>query len=413
MDEPIKPSRRKRRRLNRIKLREAKHDKSKAVQITFDNTITLDALYRAYLLSKLGVSWKKSTQKASITLLENLHTIHKEMIAGKDMRMGFIQFTLFERGKARFIQSVHFRERIVQRVVCDEVLSPLFTPTLIYDNGASIKNKGIQFAIKRAQCSLERHYRKYGRNGYVIQIDFSSYFANISHKKLKEIFEHYIKDKKLFDLCWSFVAAFGNKGLGLGSQVSQAAAGVFMNRIDHYAKEVLKLKAYVRYADDTLIIVKTKEEAERILTILREWYKQYEIVVNEKKTKIVKLTKGFTFLKTQFFVEENGKIVKRICRKGVTAMRRKLKKFIKFVNAGCMSFGQAYASFQSWKSYAEHKNTFKTVLNMTRLFYRIFANTPKEQKEVKLWNKIVKELNTWSRRLELVNSFSLNQTISA
>lgn len=68
----------------------------------------------------------------------------------------------------RHIRSIHISERVVQRTLCDKVINPTLKPSFIYDNGASTENKGIDFALNRLSCHLQRHYRKYGREGYVL-----------------------------------------------------------------------------------------------------------------------------------------------------------------------------------------------------------------------------------------------------
>ena len=96
------------------------------------------------------------------------------------------------------------------------------------------------------------------------------------------------------------------------------------------------------------------------------------IRLNEKKTKIVKLSRGFTFLKTHFILTDTGKVVKRICRESVTRERRKLKKFAKLNERGEMSFAQIREAYNSWRGYASQKDAYKTIRNMDALFNRLF-----------------------------------------
>ncbi|MBO4738813.1 MAG: hypothetical protein J5606_04545, partial [Bacteroidales bacterium] len=93
----------------------------------------------------------------------------------KDIRRGFIEFDICERGKMRHIRSVHFSERVVQKSLCTNVLYPVLTNNLITDNGASQKGKGTHFATQRLIKYLHKYYRKYGNDGYVLSLDFKSY----------------------------------------------------------------------------------------------------------------------------------------------------------------------------------------------------------------------------------------------
>jgi RNA-directed DNA polymerase len=338
----------------------------------FSRIYDMNSLYDAYRQSRKGIQWKMSTQKYTFNLLKNLCNTRDKLIMGEDVRKGFINFDLVERGKLRHISSVHFSERVVQRSLCDNALVPMLSKSLIYDNGASMKGKGIDFSLRRTEAFIHKYYRLYGNDGYVVSVDFSSYFENIQHKPLFELVEEQFTDKKLIKLIKDFIKAFGDKGLGIGSQVSQVLAISFMNKIDHYIKEKLREKFYNRYMDDSLFIVRTKDEAHQILETVRKLYEKFGIIVNEKKTHIVKLSHGFTFLKTKFYLTKTGKVVKRICRKSVTTMRRKLKKFRKFVDAGVMTFEQVRNSFNSWLGYASHKHTYHTRQNMCKLFNKLF-----------------------------------------
>jgi len=79
-------------------------------------------------------------------------------------------------------------------------LIPILGPHLIYDNGASMKNKGTDFALNRFTKHLHEHYRKYGRNGWIYFFDFSSYFMNIDIDILLNNAQRYIHDERLFNL---------------------------------------------------------------------------------------------------------------------------------------------------------------------------------------------------------------------
>jgi len=199
-------------------------------------------LYKAMKQSRKGVYWKASVQRYDMSYLRRIAQSRDELCTGKDIRKGFYTFYTEERGKRRYIRSVHFTERVIQKSFCTHALAPHLIRTLIYDNGASVANKGIHFSIKRMKVHLMRHYRKHGRDGYVLLIDFSNYFGNIEHKPLIDQYRRaFGEDKRLLWLASLFVTAFGDKSLGLGSETSQISAIAYVNEIDHYALEVLRI----------------------------------------------------------------------------------------------------------------------------------------------------------------------------
>ena len=199
-------------------------------------------------------------------------------------------------------------------------------------------------------------------------IDFKSYFENIKHEPLKDIFNKYLEDDKLKWLSNIFLDAFGEKGLGLGSETSQINAVVFINRIDHYIKEVARIKVYGRYMDDSYIIHNNKEYLIKVFEDLKILFNQYGITLNARKTHITKLSKGFCFLKTNFYILPSGKILKKPCRDSITRERRKLKRQFKLLRKGIITGETIEHSYQSWKGSMRNKHARKTIFNMEKLY---------------------------------------------
>lgn len=373
-----------------IERKEARYQRRKAKReqrrlklletFNFERVCSPDSLYRAAKKARRGVYWKASVQRYNMNLLRNVLKASKDLKAGADIRKGFIEFNIVERGKKRRIRSVHFSERVVQRSICENALIPLLTRGLIHDNGASIKNKGIDFALRRAKTHLSRHFRKHGNNGYVLVVDFKSYFDNILHGPISDHNRRiYGEDERLYRLSMQFIYAFGAKGLGLGSETSQIAAISYPNSIDHFIKEGLRCKNYGRYMDDSYIICETLEQARSVKAALLSKYAELGIVVNPRKTAIIKLSRGFTFLKNHLSLSDTGKIIDRPCRESAARQRRKLKKFRKFLDSGAMSMGEIRNSYMSWRGYIAHKRAGKTIRNMDLLYKKLFGRWPKQK----------------------------------
>ena len=102
----------------------------------------LDALYDAFQKCKKGSDWKESVQKYEAHLWENLLQTRRDLMNGTYRQRPFVEFTIWERGRKRLIKSIHISDRVVQRSLCDNVLTPLVEPKLIYDNGASREGMG-------------------------------------------------------------------------------------------------------------------------------------------------------------------------------------------------------------------------------------------------------------------------------
>lgn len=354
----------------------------------FDEIISFDNLCDAFQLCKKTVSWKASTQKYERNLFKNVYQTRRDIYSGKSVSKGFHHFTLRERGKERYIRSVHISERVVQKSVNRNCLLPILSTSLIHDNGASLKGKGVDFTHKRLTQHLSEFYREYGRDGYILLLDFSGYFDNILHEPIFEDLEKKVFDKRIIELTKQFVVPFGEKSLGLGSETSQILAINYPNHIDHYIKEVLRIRGYARYMDDSYLIHHSKEYLQYCLKEIKRMCDEIGIKLNPNKTQIVKLTHQFTFLKTKYSITETGKIVRRVSRPAVTRMRRKMKKFKRFLDQGLMTLDDINCSYQSWRGYLKRKNSYTSLCNLDKLYHDLFAEAHFVQAVMKTQSEI-------------------------
>ena len=164
------------------------NDKFKAM--TDSNTL-LNAFHEAQKDS----IWKASVQRFEANLIANINKLQEQMRTGKYEQLPFNVFKLNERGHIRVIKSMHIADRVVQRSVCDNILTPALKKYLIYDNGASQKNKGIDFCRRRLSVHIQKYIRKFGTDGYILLCDFRKFFDNIRHDVLIKQFAEKIKDK--------------------------------------------------------------------------------------------------------------------------------------------------------------------------------------------------------------------------
>jgi len=338
----------------------------------FDTVFSYKNLYGAYRCCRRGVAWKASVQKYIANAPLNVYQTYNRLHDGKYKSPGFHEFDLFERGKARHIRSTVIGERVVQRCLCDNALIPKLEPTFIYDNGASMKGKGYDFAVRRITRHLQEHYRKYGNDGYILLFDFSKFFDNVSHELVKGQLHREFVDDRILSLTEHFIDQFGDIGLGLGSQISQVLALASANRLDHYIKEVLRIRGYGRFNDDGYLIHNSKGYLQKCLIAIRKICAELHIVLNTKKTHIVKLSHGFSWLKVRFNLTSTGCVLKRIYKRSITVMRRKLKRLKLRLETGKMTAEDVFATWQSWKSYAEKFKSWHTLQNMAKLYNELF-----------------------------------------
>jgi hypothetical protein len=342
----------------------------------FERVANVDNLCAAFVKSKEGVHWKESVQRYEANALRNIVDTRRRLLAGESVQKGFTEFTLHERGKIRRIKSVHISERVVQKCLCNEALAPILSNGLIYDNGASLKGKGVHFAIKRLIVHLSKFYQQNGssNDGYALLIDFSKFFDNIDHEALFKMLDKDIQDQRVLDLTKKFIAVFGDgKSLGLGSQVSQIAAIYFPSKIDHFVKDFKGEKFYGRYMDDLYVIHHDKEHLKQLLLEIEAICASLKIAINKKKTRIVKLAAGMDFLQGKHILLPSGKILRRPRKDSTKRERRKLKKFKALMDLGKMDFEALRTSYQSWRgNYKKRFNAYHRVRFMDKLYGELF-----------------------------------------
>ena len=296
----------------------------------------------------------------------------------------------------KYVKPRAISERVVQRTLCDKVINPTLKPSFIYDNGASTENKGIDFALNRLSCHLQRHYRKYGREGYVLLFDFSNYFANAQHWPVSRELAKRVHDVRIRALANECLDNFGPVGYGLGSQISQTAALMLPNKLDHFIKEKLGIKGYARYMDDGHLIHPSKEYLKECLTRMKEVCDSLGIILNTKKTKIKKLSEGFKFLQIRFKLTETGKVLRKMSFESIKKIRRKLKKFKlwniegrvvkiagKFVRR-VFPLSDICSAYESWRGHMKRGNSFHAVERMDLYFKKLFGFHPNNKIE---WRK--------------------------
>jgi len=360
----------------RYRRRRARRSRRKRLECrdydSFDKIFSYDNMYRAYRKCILGVRWKASVQKYIANALYNIAVARRDVLTGRLRVKNVYEFDLYERGKKRHIRSIGINERVVQRCICDESVVPMLTRSFIYDNGASMPRKGVQFSRDR----LKHHLMSYARGhegGYVLVFDFKSYFESVPHELIFRILCKAYSDRRIVNLMMYFVTFIHKeRGMDLGSQISQTLALAAANAVDHYIKERLGFKYYARYMDDGYIICESKEKLNEAMMKLRTFTDSIGLKLNAKKTRIVKLTKGFVFLKNRYRVL-GKKIVIVPTKDSTVRMRRKLKKFVRFVTEGRMTYMDVVQSYRAWESHLKGSRCYRIKQNMAERFDRLFV----------------------------------------
>ena len=222
--------------------------------------LTFDGLMDAARQCALGVKWKDSiaTWTHPRNLALNCLKLKEELDSGEYRLGGYVTFDVVE-PKRRTIRSPKFRDRVVQRAMCNAGLYRDLTRGNIHDNGACQNGKGTTFTMDRLECHMQRYWRRHGNDGWVLRLDISRFFDSIPHDGLKAMVDKKVKSEEFRTRVKEVIDSFDDPGIGLGSQICQLLAIAYLSGLDHYVKERLGVRHYVRYSDDIVMIHESRE----------------------------------------------------------------------------------------------------------------------------------------------------------
>lgn len=324
-----------------------------------------------------GVGWKQSTQNFGLHLFSGTARRRKDILKGRYKFKKCSHFTLTERGKIRPIDAPHVTDRQIHKTLCNEVLIPLYSPSMIYDNGASQRGKGLHWAYRRLEEQLRWHFRRYGRQGGVFLLDLKGFFPNAPHAALYQRHQQLIFDPGLRALADSVVASSPcptpGRGMPLGVEPSQQEMVALPSSIDNWIKCQAGVHVAGHYMDDYYIALPDIEELKKLAREVVRRFEAMGIRVNKRKCKIIPLTKPFRFCKVRFTLTESGAVKRNGCRDGMKRSRRKLKFFQREVAAGRRTLAEAAEYMQSQRAYYRSFDDHGRLLRLERLAYAIFG----------------------------------------
>lgn len=339
---------------------------------TYEEVFTFENLYISYLKSRRGKRNNFSCNNFEINALEYTENLYDSIINDKYNIGKYREFKVYE-PKERLIMALPFQDRVVQHCLCDFYLEELLEPKLIYDNCANRKDKGTHFGLNRLKLFMGEHYRKYNNKGYFLKMDISKYFYSINKEILKNMLSPYIKDKKLNKMINEIIdSTKGEVGIPIGNQSSQWFAIFYMSGLDHFIKEKLKIKHYVRYMDDMVIIHKDKEYLKFCLSEITNYLDTKLDLKLNNKTQIFPIKNGVDFLGFHLYITETGKVIKKLRRSSKSNMKRKMKRYKKMYKKGVITKENIKNSYNSWVAHASNGNNYHLIQHMNKYYNDIF-----------------------------------------
>ena len=249
----------------------------------------IENLQSAFIKAKKGKSDRAEIIKYGRQLSENLTKLQGQILSGRVEAGNYYCFTIFD-PKKRLICAAPFSQRVLHHGLMN-ICHEYFDKTQIYDSYASRPGKGTVAALERAKY-FNKKYR------WFLKLDFRKYFDSIDHNVLHNQLQKRFKDRRLLVIFKTIIDSYQldvNRGIPIGNLTSQYFANHYLAATDHYAKEILKVRAYVRYMDD--IVLWHNDKAVLLDCGLRlKQYSEARLHLTLKQYCLNQNTKGLPFL---------------------------------------------------------------------------------------------------------------------
>jgi retron-type reverse transcriptase len=251
--------------------------------------------WREFLKGKRS---KKDVQEFQVHLMDNILLLHKDLMNKRYIHGGYYAFNISD-PKPRNIHKASVRDRLLHHAIY-RILYPFFDKKFIADSYSCRKWKGTHRALKRFQSLVYKVSKNNTNNMWVLKCDVKKFFASIDQEILFKILRKHLRDEDIIWLIQQVVVSFNtspSKGLPLGNLTSQLLVNVYMNEFDQYMKNELRVKYYIRYADDFVILHQDKECLFKVLGKIENFLKEkLKLLLHPDKVSIKTISSGVDFL---------------------------------------------------------------------------------------------------------------------
>lgn len=256
---------------------------------------------------------------------------------------------LVKEPKYRIIMSENIFDKVVNHLISEYILLPLIEPRLIEMNVATRREKGLKSGLMYTKKYINA-LRRENPNFYILKCDIHKYFYSINHDILIDKLRRILPDEEVIDVIKSILTStYQNntnkqikdlvdkesailkkannpymkkrfeelstipyyepgKGLPIGNMTSQLFAIYYLNDLDHFIKEKLHIKYYIRYMDDFILMHPDKEYLKYCLKEIEKKVDEVKLKLNNK-TKIISMKDGLNFLGYRFVIKNNKLLV--------------------------------------------------------------------------------------------------------
>ena len=324
----------------------------KTLRNKWNQCLTYEKLMEAHKLSKKSKGHRKEIILFNLKQEEYIGYLLEKLQTKEYKHGGYTVFYVTE-PKLRKIEKSKYIDRIVHRWLVDNILKPYYVPRFIETSYACIEKRGMHKACLDMQ-KMMKHCKKIWNNYYILKMDIAKYFDNIDKSILLEILKKRIKDENILWLIQEILYANKRvKGLEIGNYTSQMFANIYLNEVDWYVKQELHIKYYSRYMDDSVILVKTKQEAINVLEKIKKYLKENLELELNRKTQIFKSLQGVNYCGYKI-----NEYRLKIRDKGKKKLKKKIKYLRYEIKNGRMTSKDAKRYLAGHLGYLKIANTY-------------------------------------------------------
>ena len=248
-----------------------------------------------------------------------------EELSNHSITFGDYRFFTIRDPKERRICAAAFRERVLHHAIMN-VCEPVLERYAIFDSYACRKGKGLYKALSRAQQFARRY-------AWFLKLDIKSYYDSIDHEVLLDQLGRLFKERDLMELFAKIVKSHSSqndsakrhnaaRGLPIGNLTSQHFANLYLGKFDHFVKEELRVRGYVRYMDDFVIFGDSKANLRCVLAKAREFLSSRRQLSLRADVRLGPTARGFDFLGYRLFPDRI-----RLARRSKKRYARKLRDY--------------------------------------------------------------------------------------
>ncbi len=255
--------------------------------------LSLSNLYKCWRLFRRGKVASREIIEFEYNLEYNLRRLQEDLEHNKYQLGKYRQFEVFD-NKRRLIKVAPVRDRVVHRLIY-EYLKPIFDKVFIYDAWSCRENKGLIGAIKRTHKFL-----RYYPCGYVWRTDIVRFFDNVNRVILFKIIKRKVEDLKTLEIIKKIIfnqSLESIQGIPIGNLTSQIFANIYLNELDRFVKHDLKVKCYLRYGDDFVVLENNCQKLEKTRSKIKDFLdNELWLEINPRHDIMVKNKQGLKFL---------------------------------------------------------------------------------------------------------------------